>query len=172
MRPELEQEYVQYVRTRLPRLHRTAYALCGDAHKADDIVQVTIAALYLNWKKISRVENVDGYVHRILVRRYLDERRRWWSRVQLRVDVPEVMPGDAPERHIAQRDELVSALRELPKGQRAVLVLRFLNDLSVAETAEAMGCSEGTVKSQTARGLAALRVVLKVEQQEAKGRQS
>jgi RNA polymerase sigma-70 factor (sigma-E family) len=151
----------------LASLHRTAYALCGDSHRADDIVQATIAALYFSWKKVSRVENIDGYVRRILVRRYMDERRRRWSRVQLHVTVPDVDVDGAADQRIAERDELLTALRELPKGQRAVLVLRFLNDLSVAETAEAMGCSEGNVKSQSSRGLAALRSVLGNDRQEA-----
>jgi RNA polymerase sigma factor (sigma-70 family) len=88
-------------------------------------------------------------VRRILVRRYLDERRLRWSRAQLHVSVPDVAVDAAADHQIAERDELLTALRALPKGQRAVLVLRFLNDLSVSETAEAMGCSEGNVKSQT-----------------------
>ncbi|WP_309226208.1 MULTISPECIES: sigma factor, partial [Micromonospora] len=79
MRPDLEREYVEYVRARLPRLHRTAYLLCADAFQADDIVQATLTALYVHWKRAAAADNLDGYVHRILVRRYLDERRRGWS---------------------------------------------------------------------------------------------
>jgi RNA polymerase sigma-70 factor (sigma-E family) len=170
MRSELEREYVEYVRGRLPRLHRTAYALCGDVHLADDIVQVTLAALYTGWKKAAKADNIDAYVHRILVRKFLDDRRLKWSRVQLRTAVPEVAAGGAADYRIAERDELLTALRRLPKGQRAVLVLRFLNDLSVEDTAEALGCSAGNVKSQSSRGLAALREVLGAEPQETKGR--
>jgi RNA polymerase sigma-70 factor (sigma-E family) len=160
MRPELEREYVEYVAGRLPRLHRTAYLLCGDVHRADDIVQATLTALFVSWKRAAAADNVDGFVHRILVRRYLDERRLRWSGVRL---------GPVPERAATadaafdDRDELLTALRSLPKGQRAVVVLRFLNDLSVEATAEALGCSVGNVKSQCARGLATLRDALGAE---------
>ncbi|SCF08151.1 SigE family RNA polymerase sigma factor [Micromonospora mirobrigensis] len=158
MRPDLEREYVEYVTARLPRLHRTAYLLCADAFQADDIVQATLTALYLNWSRAVGADNLDGYVHRILVRRYLDERRRRWSRVLLGDRVPELTA--APDDDVEARDELVTALRALPKGQRAVVVLRYFGDLSVEATAAALGCSTGNVKSQCARGLAALREAL------------
>ncbi|MEV0427517.1 SigE family RNA polymerase sigma factor [Micromonospora sp. NPDC050495] len=158
MRPDLERDYVEYVQARLPRLHRTAYLLCADAFQADDIVQATLTALYVNWKRATSADNLDGYVHRILVRRYLDERRRGWSRVLLGDRLPEV---SAPAGHdIEERDALVTALRALPKGQRAAVVLRYLDDLSIEATAAALGCSAGNVKSQCSRGLAALREVL------------
>jgi RNA polymerase sigma-70 factor (sigma-E family) len=160
MGPEGERDYVDYVAGRLPRLHRTAYMLCGDGHRADDIVQATLTALYLNWKKASAADNLDGFVHRILVRRYLDERRLRWSRVRLGPVAPEAAVVTPAEPGIGENDELITALRALPKGQRAVVVLRFLNDLSVEATAEVLGCSAGNVKSQTARGLAALRAAL------------
>ena len=164
MRAELEREYEDFVRGRLARLHRTAYLLCGDAHRADDIVQATLTALYVNWKKASEAENIDGYAHRILVRRYLDERRLRWSRVRLG-DVPErTATGAGTEQWVGDRDELMVALRELPKGQRAVIVLRYFDDLSIEATAEALNCSAGNVKSQCSRGLAALREVLGGEQ--------
>jgi RNA polymerase sigma-70 factor (sigma-E family) len=158
MRPELEREYVEYVSGRLSRLHRTAYMLCGDAHRAEDIVQVTLTGLYVNWKQAVRADNLDGYVHRILVRRYLDDRRLRWSRVRLG-DPPDVPTADEQSR-LDDRDELLTALRALPKGQRAVVVLRYLSDLSVEQTAEALGRSVGNVKSQCSRGLAALRELM------------
>ncbi|GGR99471.1 RNA polymerase sigma24 factor [Micromonospora fulviviridis] len=158
MRPDLEREYVEYVTARLPRLHRTAYLLCADAFQADDIVQATLTALYLNWTRAAGADNLDGYVHRILVRRYLDERRRGWSKVLLGDRLPD-LPVPA-EQGIEERDTLLAALRSLPRGQRAVVVLRYFGDLSVEATAEALGCSAGNVKSQCARGLAALRVAL------------
>ncbi|MEU8819881.1 sigma-70 family RNA polymerase sigma factor [Actinoplanes sp. NPDC048796] len=139
------------------RLHRTAYLLCGDGHRADDIVQATLTALYVNWKRAAAADNIDAYVHRILLRRYFDDRRTRWSRVRLG-DVPAAVTAvAAADERVEDRDELVTALRSLPKGQRAVLVLRFLDDLSVEDTARALGCSAGNVKSQSARGLAALR---------------
>jgi RNA polymerase sigma-70 factor (sigma-E family) len=158
MRPEQEREYVEYVTVRLPRLHRAAYLLCTDRHQADDIVQATLTSLYVDWRRASGADNIDGYVHRILVRRFLDEKRRRWSKVLLGDAMPERAAVD--QHGVEDRDTLVAALRELPKGQRAVIVLRFLGDLSVEATAEALGCSVGNVKSQCARGLTALRGVL------------
>lgn len=158
MRSDLEREYVEYVTGRLPRLHRVAYMLCADAHQADDIVQATLASLYVSWKRAAAADNLDGYVHRIMVRRYLDERRRRWSWVLLGESLPDV-PAAAPGG-VEERDALMTALRTLPKGQRAVLVLRYLADQSLEATAEALGCSVGNVKSQGSRGLAALRGVL------------
>ena len=158
MRPDHEREYVEYVTGRLPRLHRSAYLLCADAYQADDIVQATLTSLYVDWKRAVAADNIDAYVHRILVRRFLDEKRRRWSKVLLGDAVPERPAVDA--HGVEDRDTLVAALRELPKGQRAVIVLRYLNDLSIEATADALGCSVGNVKSQSARGLAALRAVL------------
>jgi len=154
-----DREYVEYVSARLPALHRAAYLLCGDPHRADDLVQATFVSLFVHWRRARRAENLDAYVHRILVRRYLDEQRRGWARVRLMWTVPE------PDRRTdtapnGDRDLVMSALRQLPKGQRTVLVLRFFSDLSVDDTAAAMGCSAGNVKSQTARGLEAMRRVL------------
>jgi RNA polymerase sigma-70 factor (sigma-E family) len=163
MRGEQEREYVEYVTGRFPVLHRTAYMLCGDGHRADDIVQSTLTALYVNWEKVRAADNVDGFVHRILVRRYVDERRLRWSGVLLGTLPPEVASVAGAEQGVGERDELLSALRTLPKGQRAVLVLRFFNDLSVEATAEALDCSVGNVKSQSSRGLAALRAALGAE---------
>ncbi|GAA2509334.1 SigE family RNA polymerase sigma factor [Winogradskya humida] len=158
MRPELERQYVEYVQGRLPRLHRTAYLLCADAFQADDIVQATLTSLYTNWRKASAADNLDGYVHRIMVRRFLDEKRRKWSQVLLGDRLPDDGRAAAPD--VEQRDEVLTALRALPKRQRAVVVLRYFHDLSVDATAEALGCTAGTVKSQCSRGLATLREVL------------
>ncbi|WP_305783930.1 SigE family RNA polymerase sigma factor [Symbioplanes lichenis] len=160
MHPDREREYVEYVRGRLPRLHRTAYLLCGDGHRADDIVQVTLTALYVQWKKAAQADNLDGYVHRILVRKYLDERRLRWAGVRLGGVPAESVTVAAADHSLAEHDELVAALRSLPKGQRAVVVLRFLDDLTIEETAEVLGCSAGNVKSQSSRGLATLRELL------------
>jgi len=151
----LEQEYVQYVRARLADLSRVAFLLCGDAHRADDLVQQTITKLYMGWERISTVERLDPYVRAMLVRVFLSERRAPWSRVRLFHQVPDspaALDGDVEERQV-----LRAALERLPRAQRAVLVLRFLCDLPVAEVAAALDCSEGTVKSHTSRGLATLR---------------
>lgn len=158
MHPDLEREYVDYVSARLTRLHRTAYLLCGNAHEADDVVQTTLTSLYVHWKRAQGVENLDGYVHRIMVRRFLDERRHGWTRVLLGDRMPERSAADV--HGVDERGDLVRALRELAPGQRAVLVLRYFGDLSVEATAQALECSTGNVKSQSARGLATLRTLL------------
>lgn len=155
MRTEDEREFTEYVGARLGRLHRAAYLLCGDAHRADDVVQSALTTLYVQWRKARAAEHIDAYVHRILVRRYLDEKRRAWSRVELRATGPERTAPDGYD--VAERDAVLQALRELPVGQRTVLVLRYFCDLSVDEAARAMGCSPGNVKSQSSRGLATLR---------------
>ena len=165
MRSDQEKEYTAYVSGRLHHLHRTAYLLCGDTHRADDIVQATLTALYVQWKRVTAADNVDGYVHKILIRRYLDERRLRWARVRLGDTPAHVVSVEAAERGIVERDELITALRALPKGQRAVVVLRYFGDLSVEATAEALKCSVGNVKSQCARGLATLRATLQPEGQ-------
>ena len=152
-------DYVEYVTGRLPALHRAAFLLCGNADRADDIVQATITALYVNWRRASRADSIDAYVHRILVRRFIDERRSRWSRVRLTGHPPEPPPAPDPPSHDLD-EAVVDALRHLPPRQRTVLVLRFLCDLSVVDTAQAMRCSTGNVKSQTARALAAIRPLL------------
>ena len=157
MRADSEAEYVEYVTARLPALHRAAFLLCGgDADRADDVVQSTITRLYQRWRQASRADNLDAYVHRMLVHTFVDEKRRAWSKVRL---LAESTGGPAVEPHTAvdERDALVAALRTLPPRQRAVLVLRFLLDRPVEEVADILGCSEGTVKSQTSRGLSLLR---------------
>jgi RNA polymerase sigma-70 factor (sigma-E family) len=151
-------DYAEYVAMRTRAVHRAAYLLCGDPHRADDLVQATFVSLFVHWRRARRAENLDAYVHRILVRRYLDEQRRGWARVRLMGTVPE--PGRPDPAPTGDRDLVMNALRRLPKGQRTVLVLRFFSDLSVEDTAAAMGCSVGNVKSQTSRGLAAMRRVL------------
>jgi RNA polymerase sigma-70 factor (sigma-E family) len=158
MRAEAEREYVEYLSARLPRLHRTAYLLCGDAHLAEDLVQSTALALFRKWRTVRAADNVDAYVHRVLVNQFLGERRRPWSRVLLSDRPPD---RAAPAPAVAEeRDTVRAALARLAPRQRAVLVLRFFCDLSVEGTAAALQCSEGNVKSQTSRGLATMRQLL------------
>ncbi|MEV0329442.1 SigE family RNA polymerase sigma factor [Micromonospora echinospora] len=154
-----DHEYTEYVTARLPALHRLAYALCGDADEADDLVQEAATRLYQRWSKVSRAERVDAYVRTVVVRLFLDGKRRGWWRVRLSAAPPDPPPvsGDAG---IEDRTVLRAALTRVPPRQRAVLVLRFLHDLSVDEVAHTLGCSAGTVKSQTAHGLAAMRRLL------------
>jgi RNA polymerase sigma-70 factor (sigma-E family) len=152
-----EAHYVQYVSARLPALHRAAYLLCGgDAHRADDVVQATITKLYRYWRRVCRSDNIDAYVHRMLVHALVDEKRHPWARVRL-FAAPDDRTGAEPHVQVDERNSLVTALRELPPRQRAVLVMRFLLDRPIDEVAETLNCSVGTVKSQSSRGLDALR---------------
>ena len=155
MRAELEHEFVQYARACTARLHRIAYLLCGDAHRADDVVQETLASMYVRWPALRSVDHIDAYVRTMLVRSFLQERRRPWSRVRLGGVPPELAGRDASA--VEDRDRLARALARIPARQRAVLVLRFLCDMSVEDVAAALRCSAGTVKSQTSHGLAAMR---------------
>ncbi|HEY2791569.1 MAG TPA: SigE family RNA polymerase sigma factor [Micromonosporaceae bacterium] len=151
-----DSDFVDYVSARLARLHRAAYLMCGDTHRADDLVQATLVSLYARWNRARTADNLDGYVHRILVRRFIDEKRSRWSRVLLRPTPPESPAADS----YTESSPVLTALRRLPPGQRAVIVLRYVSDLSVEQTAHALGCSTGNVKSQCARGLATLRDLL------------
>jgi RNA polymerase sigma-70 factor (sigma-E family) len=159
MRADHEREYVDYTRASLDRLRRMAYVLCGDRHLAADVVQETLVRLYTHWHRVRVVEHVDAYVHRMLLRRFLEERRRPWTRVRLTASLPDAAPADPPPA-VEERSELVAALRQVPPRQRAVLVLRFLYDLPVDEVATLLNTTPGTVKSQTSRGLDTLRRLL------------
>jgi len=150
--------YREYVASRLDQLRRTAYLLCGDWHTADDLVSTALVKLLRHWRRVSAMDNVDAYVRRMLLRAWLDERRRPWRREYARAQVPET--AARPGYDVADRMAVLALLAELPPRRRAVLVLRFFCDLSVEETAEALGCATGTVKSQTARALDALRTRL------------
>ncbi|MFC4910805.1 SigE family RNA polymerase sigma factor [Actinomadura gamaensis] len=150
-----DEEFVTYVTARTAWLQRVAYLLCQDWHRADDLVQTAITRLYLNWRRASGSGNLDGYARTVLVRVYLAEQRAgWWRRVRPVRDVPDA-PSRPDDRDAAL--DVREALKTLPARQRAVVVLRFYCDLSVEQTAEVLGCTSGTVKSHSARGLAALR---------------
>ena len=146
-------------------LRRTAYLFCGDWHLAEDLMQQTLVKIYRSWGRVRQRESLTNYARTVLLRTWLDERRRPFRRSELSgAELPDVAdPAADPAAgatRVWARDLVHGALLELPKGQRAVLVLRYFDDLSVAETARVMRCSEGTVKSQAARGLGALRVVV------------
>ncbi len=157
MRGKRDAEFAAYVDGRLPAFRRMAYLLCHDWDQADDLVQVSLAKLYTSWPRFREVGNADAYTRKVILRSFLDERRRFWRR-----EVPtEVLPDQPVDAHpVVDRLYLMQALRGLPARQRAVVVLRCWEDLSVAETAGVLGCSEGAVKTHLSRGLAALRTAL------------
>jgi RNA polymerase sigma-70 factor (sigma-E family) len=151
--------FTAYVVGRRAHLFRAAYLLCGDPHRAEDIVQTALAKLYVAWPRASRADSVDAYVRRVIINSHLDEKRRPWRREAPtsddRLDRP-ARTGVAPE----DSDALWAALRELGPKQRRVVVLRHYWGLSVEETAADLGVSPGTVKSQTSAALEKLRSVL------------
>jgi RNA polymerase sigma-70 factor (sigma-E family) len=154
---DTEADFSAYVAARRPRLFRTACVLCGDPHRAEDIVQDALARLYSAWDRVSRMDNVDGYVRRIVVNAHHSDWRRPWRRESAAVpaDVP-VDAGFPVEDAAAVR----SALAKLPQGQRKVIVLRYIWDLTIEQTALELGISTGTVKSQSSLAMAALRSAL------------
>src|SRR3954469_3985865 len=142
-----------YVRDRQPRLLRAAFLLTGEEHLAQDLVQSALIRVWPRWERISRMENVDAYVYRVLVTVHAGWRRRRWNAEVPRHDVPSRgSAADSQDEHV-DRLVLVAALGRLPAKQRAVVVLRFYLDLSERQTAEALGCTVGTVKSHTSRAL-------------------
>lgn len=151
-------EYTEYVRAGLPQWRRMAYLMCGDWYQGDDIVQRVLTELYRNWPRARRADNLNALVRTMLLRRLIDDRRRGWARVLLTNLLPERPAPATPDA--TERLDLVAALRQVAPRQRAVLVLRFFQDLTVEETAQALNCAPGTVKSQTAKGLATLRRLL------------
>jgi RNA polymerase sigma-70 factor (sigma-E family) len=155
-------DYEQYAMARAGALRRTAYLLCGDWTHAEDLVQTALVKLYVAWRRASKADNLDAYVRKILLRCWLDENRRGHGR---EVSVGELFDTAAtvvvaPEEQLTLRDALLGALRRMPAGQRACVVLRYWEDLSVETVAEILGLPTGTVTSQSARSLARLRRLL------------
>lgn len=149
-------DFSAYMAARQPALYRTAYLLAGDHSGAEDLLQNAFAKLYLSWDKIRDREALDGYVRRIMVNENNSLWRRAWKRREHTTDtMPETGMHDAYDDGMG--GELWSFVQTLPPKQRAVVVLRYYEQLSEAEIADVLGISPGTVKSQASRALAALR---------------
>jgi len=153
-----DRAFAEYFAARAGVMRRTAFLLCGDWHRSEDLVQVAFAKLYVHWNRVARHEALDPYVRRVLIRAFIDDGRRgWWRRERPQ----EISVERAAEQvHTDDRLVLLQALAEVPPRQRAVLVLRYWEDMSVEEAAAALNCSTGTVKSQAARGLDTLRILM------------
>ena len=148
-------EFSAYMEARQASLLRTAYLISGDRHTAEDLVQTALAKLYLAWDRVEDRGSLDGYVRRVIVNEHNSLWRRPFKRREHATDqVPE---RAAPAPAGGRDDALWDLVQTLPKKQRAAVVLRYYEELSEAETAEVLGVSVGTVKSQTSRALAALR---------------
>jgi RNA polymerase sigma-70 factor (sigma-E family) len=158
---DMDEAFTTYVSQRRLQLFRAACLLCGDPHRAEDIVQDALARLYAAWPRVSRADNVDGYVRKMIVNSNYNQARRPWRRERVTSTI-----GDRPAPVPMPTEDLQvmwDAIAKLPPGQRKAVVLRHFLGLSVEETANDLGISSGTVKSQTSDGLAALRRALTVE---------
>jgi len=162
LRTEAPDGFRAYALERRAALRRTAYLMCGDWHLAEDVVQDSLARLYADWPRLAARGSVDAYARRTVVNGVLAARRRPWRREVVASSVPDVPdPRSSTEgADDGTRAVLLRALAGLGPSQRAVVVLRYWDDLSVEEVARLLGCSTGNVKSQAARGLAHLRDAL------------
>lgn len=153
-----DQEFSDLVHAAWPSLYRTAYLLLGDHGQAEDLVQTALARTYARWGSVRDVAAAPAYARRVVV----TTATTWFRRRGFRGETPtDVLPGRAhADGAVGERLDLVAALATLPRRQRAVVVLRFYEDLSVTETAAVLGISEGTVKSQTSHALDKLRAAL------------
>jgi RNA polymerase sigma-70 factor (sigma-E family) len=152
-----DEEFRLFVAARLDSLRGLAFLTCGDWQLAEDAVSTSLVKVYARWH---RVEAPERYAARVVVRAALDEVRRPWRRERSAShELPDAAQPDRSEA-ITESMRIRQALRQLPAAQRAVLALRFYADFTVEETAQALGRSAGTVTSQTARGLAAMRRLL------------
>lgn len=157
-------EFTEFAQARQAHMRRMAFLLCGNWHDAQDVTQIALMNLCRAWNRARRADSIDAYAHRVVVRAYLGQRKkvlRQQARAMEYALASERLPASAeasgqPELRMA----LLAALAQLPPRGRAVVVLRFWEDLSVEATAEALGCSTGNVKSQTSRALAKLRAIL------------
>jgi RNA polymerase sigma-70 factor (sigma-E family) len=154
-------EFEEYVAARGQALLRLAYVLAGDAHAAEDLTQAALYDTLRHWRQVSRATHPDAYVRRVLVNRFLTDKRRKASGELLLDDVEPLSPGGAavpdPAAGVADRDELRQVLAGLAPRARAVLVLRYYADLDDTAIAETLGISPGTVRSTASRALASLR---------------
>jgi RNA polymerase sigma-70 factor (sigma-E family) len=156
------QGFAEFVAARGDELRRFAYLLCGDPHTAEDLVQVALVKVLPRWESISARGSVDGYVRTVIINAQRSAWRRMSAKEQPSSHLPDRSQSDETSR-VDDADLLGRALSRLPAGQRAAVILRFYEDRSELETAMILGCSTGTVKSQTHRGLSSLRARLEAE---------
>jgi RNA polymerase sigma-70 factor (sigma-E family) len=153
-------DFESWLVAREGRLQRTAHLLTGDVHAAQDLVQNTLAKLYLRWDRVRDAGDVDAYARKVLVNEYRTAWRRPVRRAEQVVELVPDAPAPEPPEYDGIREAVWGFVCSLPPKQRAVVVLRFYEQLTEAEIADLMGISLGTVKSQSSRALAALRARL------------
>lgn len=152
-------DFAQFYAAAWPRLLRTTYAVAGDRQRAEDALQTAFAQAYARWARVSRAQDPLAYVRKMAVNAALAQHRLAFTRREHPGDTPERSEA-APDDAVLVRDEVWPAVRALPPRQRAVVVLRYYEDLSERQIAEVLRCRPGTVKSQAAAALATLRARL------------
>ena len=152
-----EASFVEFAHASRDRLRRTAYLLCGDWDQASDFVQEGLVRVYVRWPRLVRHGGELAYARKAVVSAFLDHKRRRSSTERPQEADPTTSSGEDVANAVTTRADLMAALADLPPRQRACVVLRYFEDLSVADTAALLGCTEGTVKSQTSRALFSLR---------------
>lgn len=153
-----DEEFSEFVAARQVHLRRIAYAVCGDWHRADDLLQTALVKLYLAWPRLHLDGREEAYARQIIVRANVDESRRPWRRERSGLDGHD--PAARSGLPTEERSALFDALQELPIMQRKVVVLRHWLGLSVEETAHELGIATGTVKSHSSRGIEKLKAAL------------
>jgi len=153
----LGESFDEFAAARWPTLVRAGFLLVGDWHHAEDLAQLTLVKVWRHWGRVSAADDPERYVRKMLVNEFLRSRGRNRRHEPLTDDSVTAGHVSGPDDPAVERDALRRALAHVPERQRLALVLRFYLDLSERDTAAALGCSIGTVKSQTARGLASLR---------------
>ncbi|MCU7827247.1 SigE family RNA polymerase sigma factor [Kitasatospora sp. DSM 101779] len=152
-------DFEEFVQACGPRLLRVAWLLTADAHLAEDLLQTALAKVWPKWRRIA-TEHPEAYVRKTMVNTHASWwQRRWRSEVP-HAELPDRVAGGDPFAGVDLEQALAAAVRQLPSRQRAVLVLRYFEDLSVEETAETLRCRPGTVKSQSGKALRTLRALL------------
>ena len=158
-----DEEFQRFVIGRWPRLMRTAFLLTGEQHAAEDLVQTTLEQVYVAWRRVGAADDPEAYVRRVMINAHARKHRRRLKEFLAPKD-DSGLTHELPDHgdRIAQADDrsaLLTALVQLPPRQREAVVLRYWEDLSESQAAEAMGCSVGAVKSNAAKGLAKLRAI-------------
>ena len=151
--------FTEFAAASRARLRSTAYLLCGDWHRASDHVQEGLLRVYVAWPRLNRDGGELAYARKAVVSAFLDASRKRSSTERPASEHPDRPTGEDVASAVADRAALMAALARLPSRQRACVVLRYFEELDVRETAAALGCSPGTVKSQTSRALASLRAM-------------
>jgi RNA polymerase sigma-70 factor (sigma-E family) len=155
----IDQDFAAFVAARWASLYRLAYLLAGSPTGAEDLLQTTLEKAYMNWSRIGRMEHAEAYVRRMLATTMVSSRRRAWIKERPWGQLPDVAEESA-ELPILDRSLLWPLVCALPARQRAIIVLRYYEDLTEAQIAEALGCAPGTVKSQSSTAIAAIRRAL------------